>query len=176
MKKETSCAAALNEVLNGREERALLQSRLLDGRADYFICQIALNIPGFPKRMDGDGVLIERCAADLMAEVCGNPVEEVKLDNGAGLALLLLFSGGPEGAGRVKRAGIFIEENKAYGRIVDVDVITLDGPLSRSDFYLGPRRCFLCDKASKECAKEGTHTYKELREQAQTLINNISGA
>lgn len=154
----------------------MLQSRLLDGREDYFICQITLNIPGLPKRMEGDVSLIERCAADLLAAVCGNPAEEVKLDNGAGLALLLLFSGGSEGAEHVKRAGIFIEENKEYGRIVDVDVIKLDGPLSRSGFYLEPRRCFLCDKDSKECAREGGHTYEELRKRAQALINNISGA
>lgn len=176
VKRGTTCAAALNEVLNGREERAQLQSRLLDGRADYFICQIMLNIPGFPKRMDGDGALIEKCAADLLEQICREPVEEVKLDNGAGLALLLLFNGGSGEAEHAKRAGIFIEENKAYGRIVDIDVVTLDGPLSRSGFYLGPRRCFLCDKDSKECAKEGGHTYEELRKQVQTVINNINHA
>jgi len=170
--------AALEAVMRGREERAAAQSRLLLLRGGSFVCQITLNIPGFPKRLNGDELLIKKCKEDLLRYICRMPLVEVQLDNGAGLALLQLYEGGHGAIYNTKRAAIFIEENKDYGRVVDIDVITVSGPLSRVLFNFAPRRCLLCDKDSKECARECNHTYEELRAEAQALIDGIrfSGA
>lgn len=164
---------ALNAVMSGREERASEQSRLISGGTDYFVCQISLNIPGFPKRLDGDMALAEQCIRKLIKIICCEPLEEVKLINGAGAALLILFDGGYGAARRAKAAGIFIEENTAYGRIVDIDVITARGPLSRKHFSLGPRRCLICGGDSKECAREQRHSYEELRAKTRAMLGGF---
>lgn len=159
--------------MSGREERARAQSRLLSGRPGYFVCQITLNVPGFPKRMDGDEALIKVCRADFLARLGREPLDEVSLLNGAGLALLMLFAGDRRQASDAKRAGIFIEENKSYGRAIDADVITIHCTLSRKEFNFGPRGCLVCGKNSKECSRARKHSYKDLRALTQVLINKI---
>lgn len=160
---------ALASVMSGREERAATQSRLLAGGG--FVCQISLNVPGFPKRLDGDAVILEKFAADLVEKICCQPLGKVQLENGAGLALLMLFDGGSGKARDAKLAGIAIEESGAYGRIADIDVITEDGPLSRADLGYAPRRCVICGGLSKECARERRHTYEELRAKMSFLMD-----
>lgn len=162
---------ALAAVMSGREERAAVQSRMLSGGAGHFVCQISLNVPGFPKRLDGDAKLLEKFAADLMKKICCPPLDTVKLENGAGLALLMLFDGGRGKARDAKLAGIAIEEGDASGRIADIDIITAEGPLPRDAFGYGPRRCVVCGGLSKECARERRHTYEELREKMSFLID-----
>lgn len=164
---------ALEAVMSGREERAAGQSSMLSSGPNRFVCQISLNVPGFPKRLDGDEAFIEKLASDLVIKICRQPIGKVKLENGAGLALLMLFDGGCEAARGAKLAGIAIEENGERGRIADIDVITENGPLSRSDLGLGPRQCLLCGKASKECARERCHTYEELRTKTQSLLDGF---
>lgn len=165
----TDMKEALNAVMSGREERAAMQSQMLSGEARGFVCQISLNVPGFPKRLDGDDILIDKLVSDFTAKINSTQQHRVKLENGAGLALLLFFSGGPDLARTAKLAGISIEENNG-GRVADIDVITAEGAISRTDLGLGPRACLLCDKPSKECAREHSHTYEELRAKTQSLI------
>lgn len=163
----------LKAVMLGRDERVRVQLCLLSGRIDYFVCQITINVPGYPKRLSGDETVIKKCRADFQTGIYCEPIKEVKLENGAGLALLMLFDGGKEKMNKAKQEGIFIEENKYYGRVVDIDVVAVDGSLSRRDFYLEPRRCLLCDKDSKECSRERNHRFEELRAAAQALIDRV---
>lgn len=162
---------ALAAVMSGREERAAVQARMLSGSAGLFVCQISLNVPGFPKRLDGDALLLEKFATRLIKKICRPPLDTVKLENGAGLALLTLFDGGRGKARAAKLAGISIEEDDACGRIADIDVITEDGPLSRTAFGYEPRRCVICGGVSMECARERRHTYEELRAKMSFFID-----
>lgn len=166
----TDMKEALNAVMSGREERAAIQSQMLSGGADGFVCQISLNVPGFPKRLDGDDVLIDNLVSDFTTKINSKQLHKVTLENGAGLALLLFFSGGADLARAAKLVGISIEENNG-GRIADIDVITTEGAISRTDLGLGSRTCLLCDKPSKECARERSHTYEKLRAETQSLID-----
>lgn len=163
--------AGLEDVLRGRERRAELQSRLMSRRAGGFVCQIALNVPGLPKRTEGDELLINLCKRELLKHICSVPLEEVQLNNGAGLALLLLCDGGQAAAQAAKRAGVLIEEGEEYGRAVDIDVITAQGALSRGALGLEARRCLLCGEDSRECTRERRHPYEELRAKTEMLIS-----
>lgn len=162
---------ALASVMSGREERAAVQSRMLSGGAGLFVCQISLNVPGFPKKLCGDAILLEKFAGDLIEKICCQPLDKVQLENGAGPAILMLFDGGLRKARDAKLAGISIEESSACGRIADIDVITEDGPLSRADFGRELRRCLICGGLSKECARERRHTYDELRAKMSFLMD-----
>lgn len=165
-----SMKEALATVMSGREERAAVQSHMLLGGAEGFVCQISLNVPGFPKRLEGDDALIDKLVRDFTAKISGRQLREVRLENGVGLALLLFWEGGPNLARAAKLAGISIEENNG-GRIADIDIITAEGVISRADLGLLPRTCLLCGRPSKECARERRHSYEELRAKTQSLIN-----
>lgn len=57
----------LEEVLAGRDERAAWQRLWLEAtEGSYFICQIGLNIPGYPKRIPRDIEIVRKCRKYLM--------------------------------------------------------------------------------------------------------------
>ena len=164
----------LSEILAGRDERADFQQKLLFARAGAFVCQIALNIPGYPKRACGDAKVIEDCRNFLLARFGALPFEERYIENGAGLCWQGGFCGGRENALELKRAAVVAEERMAAGRLLDVDVITTDGQISRAAFGLSPRSCLLCDCEAKICAREGRHDAAELREIAVSIIKKAA--
>jgi holo-ACP synthase CitX len=55
-------------------------------------------------------------------------------------------------------------------RVLDIDVITAAGPISRRDIGLEPRRCLLCAGDAKTCARERKHSPEELRERVRQLL------
>jgi len=76
-----------------------------------------------------------------------------------------------ESAAVVKRLAVQFEDQFTLGRLFDLDVLTVqDGqvkPLSRSDFDLPVRTCFICGRPAKECARSRRHSVAEL----QTMIS-----
>lgn len=57
---------------------------------------------------------------------------------------------------------IKLEEEHTIGRLVDIDVYTKDGSISRKEFGLKPRKCFICDDDAKNCSRSKKHNYEEL--------------
>ena len=52
----------LEEVLSGRDERAAWQRRWLRSpEGNFFVCQIGLNVPGYPKRIPRDLAVVRKC-------------------------------------------------------------------------------------------------------------------
>lgn len=164
----------LEEVLAGRDERAACQRKLLAGREGAFVCQIGLNVPGFPKRIPGDVTVIKECRRFLLAHLCAAPFEEHYLDNGAGLCWQGAFDGRKFDARALKRAAVEAENCMEAGRILDIDVLTAEGQLSRLGMGLPPRRCLLCGEDAKTCARAGRHDAAELRELVMRIVKTAS--
>lgn len=55
-----------------------------------------------------------------------------------------------------------IENDHEIGRLVDLDVYTKNGTVSRKDFGLETRKCFVCENDAKVCVRQKNHSYKEL--------------
>ena len=72
------------------------------------------------------------------------------------------------------RAAVEAENSMEAGRILDIDVLTADGQLSRLDMGLPPRRCLLCGESAKACARAGTHDPAELRELVIRIIKTAA--
>ena len=166
----------LEEVLSGRDERAACQKRMLASREGAFVCQIGLNVPGFPKRVPGDITIIKDCRRFLLACAGAAPFEEHYLDNGAGLCWQGAFDGKSYDAGALKRAAVEAENSMEAGRVLDIDVHTAEGQLSRLDMGLPPRRCLVCGESAKACARAGTHDPAELRELVIRIIKTAARA
>ncbi len=164
----------LEEVLCGRDERAAWQKKLLASREKVFVCQIGLNVPGFPKRVPGDIKIVKECRRFLLACVGAAPFEEQYLDNGAGICWQGAFDGRRFDAKALKRAAVEAENSMEAGRILDIDVLTPEGQLSRLDMGLPSRRCLICGESAKECARAGRHDAAELREIVIRIIKNAS--
>lgn len=72
----------------------------------------------------------------------------------------------------VKTALIEAEELSAVGRLWDFDVFDAQGrQYSRSELQLPPRRCLICEKEAKICARERAHSLSEIIHQIEVLAN-----
>ena len=161
---ETAC------VLSGREERALVQKILLGARGVSFLLQISLNIPGFPKDMPENGDVLSSAARVFEKKIREHPSVHVFISNGAGRAEILSFGGDALSA---KASCMEIEEGHEWGRAIDADIITQNGPLSRSSLGIEPRRCLLCGEPAKICARRRAHATRELRAEISRLLRLV---
>ena len=154
----------LTALLKGREERAYLQKFLL--QTSPTVLQISLNIPGLPKRLDGDALAIQKAEAAL-PDAGVRSIAKIALTNAAGLCLLLSCD---NPAHDIKFGAISLEEKLPWGRALDLDVLTASGPLSREDLGQQPRSCLLCGGTAKACARSGKHGLEDLRTGIAALL------
>ncbi|MDR3354120.1 MAG: citrate lyase holo-[acyl-carrier protein] synthase [Synergistaceae bacterium] len=160
-------------ILKGREERAFVQHmflRLVHGV--NAAVQIALNVPGVPKRICGDDEAIMKARDLLIASLGCTPAFSSSLRNGAGVAVLLAFGGSDPVS--VKTEAVRIEDGLRWGRALDIDVLTEGGAISRERLGIPHRACIICGNDAKECAKLGAHPYAELRERIAMLVREAS--
>lgn len=154
---------ALDRVLSGREARARLQRHILMSAPT--VVQVSLNLPGYPKQLPGSRRLVEAVGdfmAGLVRSRSGRVLSSWMLENGMGTAFFL--GACDVKAGEIKKAALSLEETPRWGAILDVDVHVPQGALSRTSLGLPPRRCLLCGRPAKECARAGRHEMEELRD------------
>lgn len=169
----------LEEVLAGRDERAAWQRRWLsikdsNGVSAYFVCQIGLNIPGFPKRVPNDYYVINRCKKLLLSHSGAMPAEDRFLENGAGVCWQAAFSVARVKPLTVKKMALDAENTLTAGRIFDIDVVTGEGIISRTQMGMPERRCLICGESAKVCARMGRHSLEELHAMAIREINRAA--
>ena len=159
---------AVERILSGRDGRAFLQELMI--RRSRIVVQISLNIPGFPKKMDGDRSLVDVVGLHIGEKILALGWETactIFIDNGAGPAHLSEVPGGD--VATLKRIAMDIE-SRPWGSVLDIDVIGVDGAIHRRDLGGDDRKCFACGGAAKLCAREQKHDIGFLREVAAELI------
>jgi holo-ACP synthase CitX len=162
---------AIARILSGREERAQAQKFLLGVRGVSYVLQISLNIPGTPKEMPGDGYALSRALAMFLDAVLDRPFSAIFMSNHAGKAEIMSFGGD---AGLAKIAAMEIEEAREWGRVIDADVITRGGHISRSSLGKNQRKCLLCGEPAGICARSRAHGVTDLRAEALRLLGLAS--
>ena len=162
---------ALSDILSAREERVRSRDEFLS--ENIFACQITLNIPGYPKRLTNDEKAVAKFSRTFIEQWDSPPLCEKEIANAAGVCWLGFFEGNISAAQKAKRIAVSIEEGTPEGRISDIDIIVQGRTLSRSDLGLPQRRCLLCDRPAKECARDQNHSYNHLRSEFEKLIEKL---
>lgn len=168
---KTEIEHALCGILSGKEERVRSRDEFLS--ENIFVCQITLNIPGYPKRLTNDEKAVERFRSAFIKQWNSPPLREKNVANAAGVCWLGFFAGGTSAAQKAKRIAVSIEEETPDGRISDIDIIVTGGTISRSDLKLPQRKCLLCGRPAKECARDRNHSYSRLRSEFEKLIKKF---
>lgn len=152
-------------ILNSKDERAAFQRKLLSDYPDQAILAIKLNVPGPIKNNSALLKLFERGFTRLVTELQRHftTVELVaKWQKSTGNEAFLIVNGDPT---MVKKWAVDFEDHDQIGRLFDVDVFGNGNPIaiSRSDFNFPTRRCFICGRSAKVCARSRRHSITTLQ-------------
>lgn len=148
----------LLEVLDQKEARVRLIETLKSQYPTSTMVCFKLNIPGPVKNNEvlkkvfeyGQTLIINT----LSHESINYEIKEV-WDKSAGMELFIVCH--QEGQ-EIKDLMVELEENSPLGRLFDIDVENGDGAISRKE----ERRCFICDKPAKICARSRAHSVQEM--------------
>lgn len=158
-------------VLNNRDARVLEQKQLLNQvKSNQSLVSAKLNIPGPIKN--------NYYLADFFQKGLNILLQGMKVD----YRLLWDIATGPEAflivageAKDIKKIAIEFEDSNEFGRLFDIDVLVVDNgvirPLSRQEFAQPERKCLMCDKPAKVCARSRTHSVETMQAYINKLIN-----
>lgn len=162
----------LLDMLEARENRQVKQQNLLESVNPGTLISMTMNIPGSVK------------VTEELIQIFHLVYNQVKNDWQTELLYdeLLTLKTGCEGyflvkekADIVKKRLIEREEKLTFGRLFDLDVLEMrQGEmvvLSRKDFNLSPRTCFICNENAKECGRNRRHSVDELQLAISNYIN-----
>ena len=148
-----------NKILSSREERSKTIEELLNESA--IVLSVKPNIPGVNKNSYIAYLLI-----NAFANICDDIVKENAPTfgyNNDGPYLLFQFNDEINPL-HLKNRMIEIEEKHFLGRLIDIDVYTRNGKITRDI----PRKCYICDNQAFFCIRNKTHTL----EQVNLFIND----
>ncbi|HAF85097.1 MAG TPA: citrate lyase holo-[acyl-carrier protein] synthase [Sphaerochaeta sp.] len=153
--------ATLEEILQAREDRCAMQTSLIEKHMSPLV-SCTMNIPGPHKNSD----LIQACfdkAMEAFVQRNQGVLEEVlEQQKETGPERYFIVLGGTN-LYALKRRLAFFEQVFPIGRWLDLDLKDSDGiAITRKDITLEQRRCLLCNRPAKECARSERHSLEDL--------------
>lgn len=158
----------LEQLLKSREVRAENQRRLLQKYKGNVLLCLTVVMPGKEKR-NTNSLIVARAAInsiDLTFEHRIIYKEEKDLETGFEAYYIVQGE-----ALEIKKEVCQIEQKHLLGRLFDIDVISKEGvPITRQEIGEVPRKCLICEKESRFCMRNFTHTQEELQAKISQLI------
>jgi len=162
-------AVTLDSLLASREARVAFQKSLLERYPyDTLIC-LTVIMPGNVKR-NSQSLIVAQAALSALLDRFGTDIKWMgtrDLETGFEAYLVTPITPGP-----AKKALCAIEDTHPLGRLFDMDVITKDGPMSRSSIGLEPRKCLLCGNEARVCMRSHAHTQEELLSKINQMLED----
>lgn len=164
---------SLEELLEAREKRALLQQQSLQKYGQTLLSLTLLAAGGVKKNELLDYVFEQALnhLAILFQQLQIHPTAEFIRPLETGHEALFVL---PIDAKQLKKATIVLEDSFPLARLWDIDVIDPQGRLlSRTEFAIAPRPCLICEDNAKNCARARKHSlneiYAEMQQRVQTF-------
>lgn len=166
----------ISDVLTDKDNRIMKQRSILENNQDKTSLDIKLNIPGPIKNNDSIHQLFER-GMDRFNQLLLNSaisVDEVMSQNvPVGNERFMVTS---SKVAQVKQIAIEFEDHDRIGRLFDIDV--LDSSLksmSRTELGFPARKCLICGRPAKECARSRRHSVAELQQKIDQMYREELG-
>lgn len=148
--------------MRSRDERAAHQGELLARYPGCALLCLTVQLPGSCKR-NANSLKIAAAGVEEIMKL--GPLYKETKDLETGFEGYFVFEMEPL---ELKRRATGIEDTHPLGRLMDLDVIC-QGPLSRADIGLPPRKCLLCDNPARHCMRARAHTTEELLERIEQI-------
>ncbi|WP_317636814.1 citrate lyase holo-[acyl-carrier protein] synthase [Lactobacillus xylocopicola] len=156
----------IKAVLANRDDRLALQRKAFQQYPQATLLDVKLNIPGpiknnrYLQKLFAAGIsdLEERLQEKQFAYTTFATWHQ---ETGCEQFYILKVD-----AAKVKQLAIAFEDAAEINRLFDADVLVQNQKqaLSRLDNGLLPRKCFLCNRPAKECARSRRHSVAEMQE------------
>lgn len=165
---------SLEEVLQTRENRVRFQETLAVRYSPDTVISFKLNIPGPVKSNESIQKIFSVGRVDILEALTVMKCDilygkEMNLNTGPELFLVVKAS-----LHEVKSVMIGLEEEKALGRLYDLDVFMAKGDeirtMSREELGFSERRCLICGKSAKECGRNRTHEISDMHEKIMEIM------
>lgn len=161
----------LAQVLNNKELRLKRQQEWLNRHSSPLV-SFSINMPG-PVKQNAAAIHIFNKGVQEIVRMCiennWTIIDETLINQITGPEAIFAISCD---AIKLKRALVDIEQMHKLGRLMDLDVIDLDGKsLSRQTYSLPKRRCFICDEDAVICARSRRHDLPLLLQKIKEITN-----
>ncbi|SYW01251.1 putative CitXG protein, includes Apo-citrate lyase phosphoribosyl-dephospho-CoA transferase (citX) [Oenococcus oeni] len=161
------------DVLANKDDRAALQKQILEKHPEDCLLAVKLNIPGPIKNNSRLKSLFEKGIDQLEKELKLSNFKIIAVkswDKGTGCENFYLIK---NTAANVKKTAVLFEDKNDLGRLFDADVLTnkkgIISSLSRKQLKQNSRKCLICQRPAKECARSRRHTIKELQDRISEI-------
>lgn len=159
----------LEQLLKSRDERQQTQRTLLRDYPDKTLVCLTVIMPGKQKR-NKYSLVVARCATELLDDLFAKIVvfkQEKDLQTGFEAYFVV-----DKDSLWCKKETCKLENTHPLGRLFDIDVISKNGvPISRQEIGFAPRKCLICDKESRYCMRNFTHTQEEIQEKIHEMVD-----
>ncbi|WP_338033714.1 citrate lyase holo-[acyl-carrier protein] synthase [Lactiplantibacillus paraplantarum] len=157
----------ITDMLADRDQRVAYQQQLMTTHPQATIAAIKLNIPGPIKNNDALRRLFLAGVQRFEAELSTYTVA-ADWNHPAGNERFLILT---TDFATSKRMAVAFEEQDPLGRLYDIDILQAGSQraLSRTDLGLPKRRCLLCRREAKDCARSRRHSVAELQQKIMTM-------
>lgn len=160
----------LMEMLDARERRSAWQQKLLTQYQTPMIC-FTMNIAGPVKTSPLIRNGFELGKRNLKEQLDSLHIrctywEEIHEPTGSEACYLI--DADPL---LLKEITCSIEDDSEIGRLFDMDVLRADGEkIDRSQLGFDSRRCLICGRPAKECARSRSHTLEQLQAKTRDIL------
>ena len=162
-------AVPLEQMLSARETRVRRQKAFLSETACTSLISFTLNIPGPIKQSPILRRAFDEGIQQLYLTFESHSLKESLQAADTGSELFLALNVPP---GEAKAQTMQIENSHPLGRLFDMDVLDQKGNLvSRTIMSFPQRRCLVCGKDAKLCARSRAHSVEELQSRIAMLID-----
>jgi len=148
----------MNSILEARENRANQINQLVS--IHQTVVSVKANIPGPNKNVVSAGLLVSIFSRLLSAHFKKEPVLHQSED---GPFSIFTIEQNAEG---IKKEMTEIEETHPLGRLIDIDVYSLNQEHHRDK----PRQCFICNETAFICARKDSHSVQEYLSKINQLV------
>ncbi|KRM58059.1 citrate lyase holo-[acyl-carrier protein] synthase [Secundilactobacillus malefermentans] len=164
-------AQSIEEMLASRDERVAYQNKIVAENPHKTLLAIKLNIPGPIKNNQKIDQLFSTGLKKFLNELEINDFRFSLLKQTAkpsGSEAFLLVENDIK---KTKLEAIHFEDEDPLGRLFDIDVLGNDqqAALSRVSLNLPVRKCFICSRPAKDCARSRRHSVAELQDKISQL-------
>lgn len=160
--------ATLQEILTARERRAATQKELLARYGKPLLC-FSMNIPG-PEKWNAD-ISVGFTVGNLLLRQNLGSAKLLHFEKHQNTADCVAYYVVDLSARKLKRIAIETEMTDPIGRLFDMDVLDEQGQhLSRTDFGFEPRKCLICDRDARICARSRNHGLELLVKRTNELL------